>query len=65
MILHCEQKALASLGQSQLAGRALKQPSAEITLQHRHVAADGRRGQGKPSRRNREATGFRAADEGL
>ena len=65
MILHGEQEALAGLGQSQLPGRSLKQPDTEIALQHRHVAADRRRGQGKPSRCNREAAGFRAADEGF
>ncbi len=65
MILHGEQKALASLGQGQLAGRSLKEPNTEIALQHRHVTADRRRGQGEPSRGDREAAGFRAADKGF
>jgi hypothetical protein len=65
MILHCQQEALARLGQRQLARRSLKQPDTEIALQHRHVTADRRRGQGKPSRRYREAIGFCTADEGF
>src|SRR5258705_4535748 len=65
MILHREQKTLTGVGQSQLAGRSLKKPDTEISLEHGHVTTDGRRGQGKPARRDREATGLRAADERL
>ena len=59
IVLDREQEALAGFGQRQLPGAALKQPDAEIALQHRDVAADRRRGERKPSRRGREAAWFR------
>ena len=65
--LSCDrvQEALAGFGQRQLPRAALKQPDAEIALQHRDVAADRRRGQRQPPRGGRKAAGFGAADEGF
>ena len=59
------QEALAGFGQRELPRAALKQPDAEIALQHRDVAAHRRRGQRKPPRGGRKAAGFGAADEGF
>ena len=60
-----EQEALAGFGQRQLARAALKQPDAEIALQHRDVAADRGRGERQPPRGGRKPAGFGAADKGF
>ena len=60
-----EQEALAGFGQRQLPGAALKQPDAEIALQHRDVAAHRGRGERQPPRGGRKAACFGASDEGF
>ena len=44
------QKLFARFGQRELARRAVKEPDAEIALQHRDIAADGRGSEAKPAR---------------
>src|SRR5207244_3538314 len=59
------QETLAGLGQSELACAAVKQPDAEIPLQHRDIAAHRRWGERQPPRRRRETSRFGASHEGF
>src|SRR5207244_3938036 len=59
------QETLAGFSQSELACAAVKQPDAEVSLQHRDIAAHGRRGERQPPRCRREAARFGASDEGF
>ena len=59
------QKTLASFGQGQLPSAALKQPDAEVSLQHRDVAAHGGWGERQPPGRGGETPRFGASDEGF
>ena len=59
------EKALACLGQRELARRALEQPHAEIAFQQRNVPADRGGRQRKTPRGRGEAARFGAADKRL